>query len=299
MKDIMHSLTYGFSKIVTWDVMKHALLAGIVAIGLWTFIGYTFWNPLILVSQKILDLLPFSMLRSNGAWMLSAFLWFQIVLISYAVIYALFGNFILEKVKRDKFSLVSFTIILISALFWATVWYFESSFIYGEFLKLLTWLPFKTIEGGMAFLISFYILYNGIIITLLFIASILSYPLIKSINGKINKKHIFKSLGYTLKDTGIFVILSILLFVLMFIPIVNILVQLFLWTWLTKDTVSHDAMYLAQDTNNSSDLKDHKVAIYTISTMSVLFNFVPIMNIFGPFFAEISMFEYMRIKQPS
>jgi hypothetical protein len=41
-------------------------------------------------------------------------------------------------------------------------------------------------------------------------------------------------------------------------------------------------------------IKEHKVAILFISFMAVLFNFLPVFNIFAPFFGEISMFHYFR-----
>ena len=37
---------------------------------------------MIALSSTIIDLLPFTMVRSNGAWMLSTFLWFQLLIIT-------------------------------------------------------------------------------------------------------------------------------------------------------------------------------------------------------------------------
>lgn len=299
MRDIIHALTCGFSRLLKWQTMKYALITGIISIAIWSALGYILWDQLVYVSQKILELLPFSMLRSNGAWMISMFIWFQLVLVTYAVIYALFGNLILQKIKRDKFASVSLSIVILSALFWAGVWHYESAYIHKEILRFLTWLPFETLESSMAFLIVLYFLYNGAIVTMLFFSSIFAYPYIESIYEDVSKKHIFKSISYTIKDSVIFLILSLLLIAVLFIPILNILVQIVLWTWLVKDTVSHDALYLSQIGENEMILKDHKMAIYMISIVGVLFNFVPILNIVGPFFTQISMFEYFRQKRKS
>jgi len=292
MQNVFSSITEGFSKILKWHTMKYALIAGIVSILIWSIIGALFWDNLIVLSAKILELMPFSMVRSNGAWILSAFIWFQLVLMSFAIIYALFGNFILQKISKDKFSKFAFYTIFLSALFWGIVWFFSNDYIYNQLLKLFTWLPFETVENGVGALIALYIIYNAIIITILFFASIFSEPLIVSIYNNVKKENIFKSLKWTIKDTLIFIVVSIVVFPILFIPIVNILVQLLLWIWLFKDTISMDALYLTN--SDKSILKEHKVAIYFIMTFAVILNFLPLLNIFAPFFAEIAMFSYLK-----
>jgi len=292
MQNIFSSITEGFSKILKWHTMKYALIAGIVSILIWGIIGMLFWDNLIALSTKILELIPFSMVRSNGAWILSAFIWFQLVLISFAIIYALFGNFILQKISKEKFSKFAFYTIFISALFWGVVWFFANNYIYNQLLKLFTWLPFETVEKGVGALIALYIIYNAIIITILFFASIFSEPLVASIYNSVKKENIFKSIKWTIKDTLIFIAISMVTFPLLFMPVLNILVQLLLWIWLFKDTISMDALYLSG--RNKNILKEHKVAIYAIMTFAVILNFLPLFNIFAPFFAEIAMFNYLK-----
>ncbi len=303
MNRVFNSVIVGFKEILTWHTIKYVLLSGILVVALWVVIGFIAWDGIINVSSHIIELVPFAMVRSNGAWMLSSFLWLQMVLLTFALVYAFFGNIILRSVSQDRYSAISIFTILVSAIFWAVVWYFEGDYIYSQFLRLLTWLPFETVEKGVAFLIAFYIIYNGIIVTMLFITSLFSEPLVTVIEKKhfkgrvIVRDNIFRSIGYTIRDSVIFLIVSILAFPLLFIPVVNIFVQVLLWIWLIKDTISYDALSLTREKVDGAELKEHRVAVWFISFIAALFNFVPLLNLFSPYFGEIAMFHYFKSLQ--
>ncbi|WP_295420689.1 EI24 domain-containing protein [Sulfurovum sp.] len=300
MKDVMNAIIFGFKEILTWNTMKYALMSGIVITVLWIGIGYMLWDPIVSLSSRILELVPFSMVRANGAWMLSSFLWFQLVLLTFALVFAFFGNLVLKSVSEEKYTSFSVLVALGSAIIWGIVWFFKGNYIYHEFLKLLTWLPFETIEKSIAFFIGFYFLYNAIIVTMVFVTSLFSEPLIASVEKRhfkedeVVRDHIFSSVGYTIRDSLIFIIASLVAFPLLFIPVLNIAVQLVLWIWLIKDTVSYDAAALTYEKVNTDEIKQHRFAIWLIATMTTLFNFIPVFNIFGPFFGEISMFHYFK-----
>ncbi len=300
MKDILFAIVAAFKEILRWKTLKYVLVSGIVAIILWIGIGFAIWDYLIAFSTKILEYIPFAMVRSNGARMISAFIWFQLVLVVFALVYIILGNFLLRVVQKESYNKITFLTLLFIAIFWVAVWALVGDYIHKELLILLTWLPFETVEKGVSAFIALYILYSGLIVTLLFIASIFSEPLIRMIRARelmeheVVKTNIFASIKYTLKDSIIFVGLSILAFPLIFVPIINLLVQVLLWIWLYKDTISHDALYLSSKRPNEEVLKEHKVAIYLISLIAVLFNFLPVLNIFSPFFAEIAMYYYIK-----
>jgi len=300
MRNVLHAIIVAFSEILKWDTIRIVLFSGIVVTGFWTVVGFLLWDDLISVSAKALEFVPFSMLRANGAWMLSAFLWFQLVLITFALIYAFFGNLILRVVSKEKYSAFTFLTVFLSALFWAVVWFFAGDYIYEQFLKMMTWLPFETIEKGLAFMIALYMLYNAIIVSMLFIASLFSEPIIKMVEKRhfaeeeVVKENIFVSLRYTIRDTLIFTGLSIVAFPLLFVPVLNMFVQIILWMWLTKDTISFDALSLVYRTPDRSLLGKHRLAVYFITFVTVMFNFIPVFNLFGPFFGEIAMFHYFK-----
>jgi len=300
MKNIMHSIVFAFREILEWHTMKYVLVSGILISGLWITIGLFYWDYIVNLSSHILNWVPFSMVRSNGAWMLSAFIWLILILITFALIFSFFGNFILRFVSKEKYSSFSIWVALGSTIFWSVVWFFKEDYIYAQFLKLLTWLPFETIEKGIAFLIGFYIIYNAIIVSMLFMASFFSEPLVIAVEKKhfsdtsVVRSHLFSSLGYTIKDSLIFILLSIVAFPLLFIPVLNIFTQSALWMWLTKDTVSYNALSLTMEKVNKTEIKTHRKAVWFISFVATLFNFVPVLNLFGPYFGEIAMFHYFK-----
>ncbi len=296
----MHAIIFGFKEILNWNTMKYALISGIFVSALWVGIGTILWDHLIALSSRILELVPFSMVRSNGAWMLSTFLWLQAVLLTFALIFAFLGNLILRSVSKEKYTSFSILVAVGSALFWALVWFFKGDYIYHQFLQLLTWLPFETVEKGIAFLIGFYLIYNAIVVTMVFITSLFSEPLIASVEERhfkedeVIRDHVFRSVGYTVKDSVIFMIASLIAFPLLFIPVLNIVVQIALWMWLIKDTMSYDAAALVYEKVEQEEIKQHRFAIWVISFTTALFNFIPVFNIFGPYFGEISMFHYLK-----
>jgi len=303
MKNAMNAVIFGFKEILNWNTMLYALVSGFLITAVWVGIGIYFWDTLVSLSSHILELVPFSMVRSNGAWMLSTFLWLQAVLLTFALIFAFFGSIILRTVSKEKYTSFSLIVSGGSAVFWAIVWYFKGDYIYQQFLKLLTWLPFETIEKGVAFLIGFYLIYNAIIVTLFFVASIFSEPLLASIEKRhfdedeVVRDHKFKVFKYTLKDSLIFGAVSVIGMPLLFIPVLNIIVQIALWIWLVKDTLTYDAAALSSEEVDKKALKEHKGSLWFISLIAALFNFIPVLNLFGPYFGEIAMFHYLKSVQ--
>ena len=303
MKNTMQAILFGFREILQWHTMKYALVSGIVVTALWVGIGFLFWDSIIGLSSHVLSWVPFSMVRANGAWMLSTFFWLQLVLFTFALIFAFFGNIILESVSKERYASFSLWVAMGSTLFWSVIWFFKGDYIYHQFLKLLTWLPFETIEKGIAFLIGFYLIYNAIIVTMVFMASLFSEPIVASVEKRhfheddVMRDNVFSSVRYTLKDSLIFLVLSLLCFPLLFIPVVNIFIQIALWVWLIKDTVGYDALSLVSKKVEKEKVKEHRIAIWFISFVTVLFNFIPILNLFGPFFGEITMFHYFKSLQ--
>lgn len=300
MLNFIDSIIFAFKEILNFQTMRLALLVGVVVNFVWIIIAYLFWDSIIAFSGYFLDAIPFSIIRSNGAWMLSTFLWFQLVLITFALVFAFLGNLILNSVSKEKYGSFSIIVALGSAFFWGIVWFFESDYIYAQSLKLLTWLPFETIEKGLSYLIGIYFIYSAIIVTMIFVTSALSYTFLTSVKEKYFPYDNFvedneiKTIRYTLKDTSIFVVASTILFPLFFIPVVNFLVQILLWVWLVKDTFVYDTASLLMQEIDKEKLKEHRGAFWGISALVALFNFVPVFNIFGPFFGQLAMFYYLK-----
>lgn len=300
MQKIAESILFGFKAILSYKIIKRALTIGLIVTLIWSAIGYLLWNELISVAAYFIDLVPFAMLRSNGAMILSSLLWFLLVLITFALILTFFGNMILERVSKERYSSISLAIVFSSALFWSLVWFFEGHYINAQFLRLLNWLPFETVKEGLAYLLSLYFIYNGIIITMLLVTSFYSEALFEDIQERyfpfepLLEEDEIKASENRVLDIIIYLTISIIAFPLLFIPIINFIIQLGLWIWLIKDTFVKDSAWLVIPKEKRDKLSNYKFGFFVISSAAALFNFLPLFNIFGPFFGEISMFYYLK-----
>ncbi len=300
MIDFFESIAFGFKTILKWNMIKIALISGLLTSAIWIVIAIFAWNPLVSFSSFILELVPFFMVRSNGAEIISVFIWAQAVLITFALIVAFFGTLLSKKIPKERYRIFYFTIIACSAIFWTIVWFVKGSYLHVQFAKILTLLPFGTIDKGMAYLISCLIIYNLIIISMLFITSILSKVVLSKVNDDefgsdvVLENREFKIIKYTIKDTLIFIGVSTVFFPLFFVPFLNFIVQIGLWTYLVRNTFRYDVGVLLFEKFNNEKLKAENKAIWSISFVAALFNFLPVLNVFGPFFGEITMFHYLK-----
>ena len=299
MKQTMESILFGFREILTWHIMKYALITGLVVMGLWISFGLLFWESLNALSLMLIDFLPLNLMISDGAWMLSTFIWLMVVLLTFALIYIFLGNFILTKISKKNYGSFSYILMILSAFFWLFIWYMNGDMINQTIRDFLKTLPYTTVENGLAYLFTIYIIYNAIVISMLFIVNIFNKPLIqhlssKHYDGELKQHHTLQAFRYTLKDTFLFMIISLVAFPILFIPIINFIAQIILWMWLTKDTLQYNTASLVFDEVKKEKLKKYQVDVWFISFVTVLFNFIPIFNIFAPFFGEISMFHYWK-----
>jgi len=303
MQDFMDAVVFGFKEVLRAKSIKFALLSGLIVSFIWVGIGIIFFDPIVSFSSSILSFVPFSFIRSNGAWMLSMFLWLQAVLVTFSLLFAFFGNLIVQKVDREKYISVSIFIGLGSAVVWSLVWFFEGGYIYNQFLRLLTWLPFETIDKGISYLIAFYIIYTGIIVTLIFISSAFSIPFLNKVADEefpydeFYENNELKTFKQTFKDTGIFILASIISFPLLFIPILNLILLVGLWIWLMKNTLAFDTASFVFEDDFEEKIEEYKGAIWGITFIASLFNFIPVLNFFVSYFAELTMFYYFKIKR--
>jgi hypothetical protein len=303
MQDFMDAVIFSFKELLRPKTSKYAMGSGFLVTMLWIIIGYLTWPTLVNFTSSILSMLPFSMIRSNGAWMLSSFIWLQAVLVTFALIFAFLGNLISQKVQNSHYNAFAIIIALGSALFWGVVWMSEGDVIYTQALKLFTWLPFETIEKALSYLIAFYILYTGIIITLIFVTSILSSSYFQNIKEEHFPYDTFyddvesKTLLKTLKDTAIFIGLSIVTLPLLFIPVLNFIILVVLWVWLMKDTLAYDTSSYVFGKDAEQKRQEYKIATWGFAFMGSLFNFIPVFNVFGPYFTELALLYYYKEKR--
>lgn len=300
MQDTLEAIIFGFKEILNYRIMKLALFIGVLVTLFWSLFAYLTWSSLVMFSSYFIDLVPFSMLRSNGAWIFSSFIWFSLILVTFALIMLFFGNMILEKISREKYSSFSLLIVFVSTIFWSIIWFYNGDVIHNAFTKLLNWLPFETVQASLAYFMSLYFVYSAIVATMLIVTSFYSETLLSHISSKeypydeLLEENELQVGAHRARDIGIYLLVSVLAFPLLFIPILNFIVQLGLWIWLIKDTFVSDSVALLIKENEQELLEEHKVNFFILSSFTALFNFLPLFNILGPFFGEIAVFYYIK-----
>ncbi len=286
--------------ILRWSVLKHALGIGLPLMALWVWIGWLYWDRAVSLTSQIVSWIPFSIVKANGALFILFFIWLVAVLVSFAVITALVGPPILRKFKEKTYYFYTFATLLILSVGWALVMLFKWHLINTQIQKLLTLLPFQTVADGISWLVAFYLFYNLFILSLYLIISSFrksfldtlkrtDYPNIDTSGSGISKKHHVS----VLRDTVIFLILSTVLFPVLFIPVANIFVQLFLWSWLYRESYFLSICSLYCNEEDYKTLREHKYTIWSIAAFASILNFLPAINIFTPFFAQLMFFHWI------
>ncbi len=295
MNELLYALIESFKTIVKWNVAKFALLSGMALMVIWFGIGFVLWHQLVGFTASLLEFIPFALIKSNGAWMLSSVIFIQTVFITFAFVIIIFGIFIMEKSNIKKYPFYIIMIAFGIILFWTVIWYFNHTAIHHALSKLLTWLPFETIEQSMAYLFAVYLLYSLFIVSLLLFVGMFSENILDmGLGYSLKKISRIKIITYTLKDGAVYLILSLLFFPLLFIPVINFFIQIGVWMWLGKNTFSYDMGSIFYNEDRLKEMiKEHRFSIWFITFTASLFNLVPVLNIFGPYFGEFAMYYYM------
>ncbi len=274
------------------STIKLALMTAVPLFFIWLGIGWLLWNPLVHFTAQIIAWIPFSIVRANGAFLITFFIWFIAVLTSYAVFIGLFSAFILGGKKESRFEAINFTIIFLFSIFWATVIMVFWPEINHEIQYFLTILPFDTVAKGISWILAFYILYNLFLITEYFVVFVYREAFLKALAQKyanelpITPRDISGARTYyTLyKDIVWFFIASLLILPILFIPIANFLAVWFIWAWLYKESAFIGVCSLLCTKQEYEKLREHSTYLISASLVSALLNFIPIINIFTPFF---------------
>ncbi|ADV45942.1 EI24 domain-containing protein [Nitratifractor salsuginis] len=290
--------------LIRWPVLREVLVTGLPLMLIWLAIGWVVWTPLLHVSTWIISWVPFSIVKANGALLILFLIWALAVLVSYAFITAMIAPIFFRKMKRGYYY-YSFGVLLLLAAGWAWLiianWGLLNKAIAD---KLLVWLPFQTVAEGSAMLLNFYILYGFYILSLFLVLSLfrkdfletvreINYPDYEPPVEKIKTHH-----GtVALRDAALFVLLTVLLFPLLVIPIVNVLIQLFLWAWLYRDATFRGTCRLYCTQEEFTRLKQHRFVIWSIAFFASMLNFVPIINMFTPFFVQLVLFHWIMAEK--
>jgi len=205
----------------------------------------------------------------------------------------IFSPVIIGFVLKVGLGSIALWIILLT-LFWD----FYSVFVEAIIAKIPFIGSFEWVQSSGTIILSFILGYMLIIITISILTSLYSEPILI----KLAKKHypnievvgvpsVTKSLMLTIKASLVFLILFIISIPLLFIPIIGQLWILWLWSILIKEPTAYDvgALFI----NDSNLLKEKQKNSRVISILASLFNYIPILNIFAPIFAQILFLHFI------
>lgn len=189
-----------------------------------------------------------------------------------------------------------------SIILWVSILsYFWSSF--SSFItSFLSWVPFEWLQNSIAYLAVPFVGYTLIIVTIAILTSLFSEGLLI----KLAKKHypqreaiaspsIGGSISSTLSSTLVFAILYLILFPTFFIPVIGQVIMLYVWSILLKAPTVHDVGGLF--ITDKKELKAKRKKSNIIAMTASLFNYIPLLNIFAPIFAQIMFLHHILGKK--
>jgi uncharacterized protein involved in cysteine biosynthesis len=192
-----------------------------------------------------------------------------------------------------KISLGSF---LLMVLFFWMFWESFSNFV-GALVSAIPYIgSLGFIQSGSAFLASLIVAYGIIIAAISLLASLYSPKLLLNLAQKeyavkgSDDSKISRSLYYNIKAGVIFLLLLILLLPLLFVPVVGQIVMLFLWALLIKEPTFYDVSSLF--IKNEKEYMGEK-SIWIVAIVASLFNYIPVLNLFAPIFAQIMFMHWL------
>ena len=294
---ITSCLVKSFRDLFNGEVLKAVLVTALPLFFFYAALLYFFWDYIIAFTDFLISWIPFSVLKLNGAFFIMFFLWFISVVVSFAFVTALLGPVFLNRLKERGYYFYVVSSIAFFSILYAVLFINNWDFIYVELQKLLTLLPFDTVSKAVGAIVAVYIFYNLFILTLFLVIFIFAKPFLEAIreleypNIEINIENKFALKRVIIKDVLMFLVLFILLFPLFFIPIINIGVQLFLWTKLYHDSFLYFVCNEYCSKDEFEELQKHKLKTILIAIIAASFNFLPIVNFFAPFFAVIMFFH--------
>ena len=194
-----------------------------------------------------------------------------------------------------KIGFISLAVTLL--LIW-NIWGVLTSFI----SSYLSWIPWEWLQTSGASVATFSFTYMVFIIIVALLTSLYSEKLLISLAKKrypdvpvVGSADIITSILLTLKASIVFLLLFIITMPLLFIPIFGQVVVLYLWSILLKEPTIYDvgALFI----NEKEVLKAKKKKTRVLAMIAALFNYIPLVNIFAPVFAQILFLHHILGKE--
>ncbi len=196
--------------------------------------------------------------------------------------------------SRDVIRYVLKTAVLALGLSIIVIWLFWDS-LTAMISSFLGWIPWEWLQHTGAGVVNILLIYILFIIIVSLLTSLTSEKLLKKLATKhypdikaSGTPNMTTSIVLTLKATGLFLLLFIPAIPLLFIPIVGQVIMLYLWSILIKKPTIYDvsALFAIEEQVNTG-----KKAT-SLAMIASLFNYIPLLNIFTPVFAQVLFLHY-------
>ena len=183
---------------------------------------------------------------------------------------------------------IGFGALISTGLFIYFFWSTLSSFI----TSYLSWIPWEWLQTTGAGAATIALGYMLIIIMISILTSLYAEPLLIKLAKKhypdaqvVGSPNISTSIYLSIKSGVIFLLLFMFTFPIIFIPIVGQIYMLWLWSIIIKEPTAYDvsSLFIADKKIVKEKTKKSRI----IAMIASLFNYVPVLNIFAPVFAQI------------
>ena len=289
--ELIYSISLAFKDLKNFKIQKLSVLLGSIWAVIWIVLAIIFWKSGLKITSFLISLIPFSFLQNAGAQFIEIILLFQIILASVGIVYSLFGKF---------FKNIYSSLIIAGGIsfFWFVLFFIYHPEIVGYIKNLLKIFPFQSIEEVISNILLGFIFYSFYIASVYFSFIILVSPVLEEIKDElypeidIEKKFDFlKIILINVRDLTIFLVAILIFYPLMFIPFINILFIWILWSFLIKESLINSIFMIT----GKEEL--NKKEIWVFSLVSVIFNFIPIINFYAPAIGVLSIFHYIMEKR--
>lgn len=193
---------------------------------------------------------------------------------------------------------IGFISLVLTLLFAWNMWGLVTEMI----ASYLSWIPWEWLQTSGASVGTFLLTYMLFIIMVSLLTSLQSEKLLISLAKKrypdvpvVGSANMATSILLTLKASIVFLLLFILTLPLLFIPIFGQVWVLYLWSVLLKEPTIYDVAALFIKEKNIRKEKKKKTSL--LAMIAALFNYIPLINIFAPVFAQILFLHHILGKE--
>jgi uncharacterized protein involved in cysteine biosynthesis len=216
----------------------------------------------------------------------------------------MFFKYAFTDLFDSKIIKYSFAPLFLSILFWGIVFYFFSDNIVNLVYSYISYLPFgKSINNILSSvgstIVLMFLYYEAVILSIGVFSSFFVDKITKRINEKyynlpVKETSLIEGIRVSLKGVLNFLIFFILTFYLLFIPVVNIFYQVFLFSLAIKKPLVFDSSVLFCDYKEFE--KQNNLKIWSLIFVTSFIYFIPLLSFFGYTLQLIIMTHYVLNK---